>query len=169
MKKILFVCTGNTCRSPMAQGLCQKYISENMLVGVFGCASAGIDVHQGEAISENAAQVMNEIGVDMSSHRARMVTQEMVEQADYIFTMTPTQKSILTSMFPAEAEKVAVLGNPIFDPYGQNIDFYRFSRDSLEDKVHRAINGIIEDIERQKELDAEAQYKSQMYGGRFYG
>ena len=168
MKKILFVCTGNTCRSPMAQGLCQKYISENMLVGQFGCASAGLDVKPGAPISENAMVVMDEVGVDMSSHRAKMVTPEMMQEANYVYTMSSTHKNMLEALFPKEAGKVRVLGHPIFDPYGQNLEFYRFSRDSLKDKVYTAMDELRDDIARQDALDEEAQHKAQLFGG-IYG
>ncbi|SDM67923.1 protein-tyrosine phosphatase [Acetanaerobacterium elongatum] len=168
MKKILFVCTGNTCRSPMAQGLCQKYISENALVGQFGCASAGLDVKKGARISENALIVMNEIGVDMSSHRAKMVTAEMMQEADCVFTMSSTHKNMLEALFPKDANKIRVLGHPIFDPYGQNLEFYRFSRDSLKDKVYTAMDEFREDLARQKALEEEEQHKAELFGG-IYG
>lgn len=171
MIKILFVCTGNTCRSPMAQGLCQKYISENMLVGQFGCASAGLDVKPGSPISENAWTVMNEIGIDMSSHRSKMVTQEMMQEADYVYTMSSTHKNMLEAMFPKEADKIRVLGHPIFDPYGQNLEFYRFSRDSLKDKVYTAMDNLLDDLAEQRAKEEEEQHKAQLFGniyGRYY-
>lgn len=170
MIKLLFVCTGNTCRSPMAQGLCQKYVTENLLTGRFACASAGVDVKEGAPISENAAIVMNEIGISMASHRAKGVTEEMMEEADYVFTMSGTHRSMLEALFPKQAYKVQVLGHPIFDPYGQNLDFYRFSRDSLQDKVYRALDELVEQLQRQQEREEEEQHKQELfkhYGG-FY-
>lgn len=170
MIKILFVCTGNTCRSPMAQGLCQKYITENMLIGQFACASAGVDVREDAHISENAAIVMNELGINMSSHRAKAVTEEMMQEADYVFTMSSTHRSMLEALFPKQAYKIQVLGHPIFDPYGQNLEFYRFSRDSLKDKVYKAMDELVEQMRLQKEREEEEQHKQELfrnYGG-FY-
>ncbi len=170
MIKILFVCTGNTCRSPMAQGLCQKYITENALIGQFACASAGVDARAGSVISENAVTVMNELGINMSSHRAKGVSEEMMGEADYIFTMSGTHRSMLEALFPKHAHKIQVLGHPIFDPYGQNLDFYRFSRDSLQDKVYRAMDELVEQIRIQREREEEEQHKQELfknYGG-FY-
>ncbi|MFA9381640.1 MAG: low molecular weight protein arginine phosphatase [Acetanaerobacterium sp.] len=170
MIKILFVCTGNTCRSPMAQGLCQKYITDNMMIGQFGCASAGLDAKDGAPISENAATVMNEIGINMSSHHAKGVSEEMMQEADYVYTMSSTHRSMLEAMFPKQAEKIQVLGHPVFDPYGQNLEFYRFSRDSLKDKVSRAMDDLVDHLEMQKEQEEEQQHKSQLfknYGGFF--
>ncbi len=63
-----------------------------------------------------------------------------------------------------------MLGHPIFDPYGQNLEFYRFSRDSLQDKVYRAMDELVEQLELQKEREEEEQHKSRLfknYGG-FY-
>ncbi len=170
MVKILFVCTGNTCRSPMAQGLCQKYITENELIGQYGCASAGLDVADGSPISDNAAIVMNEIGINMTSHRAKRVTREMMEQADVVYAMSATHRNMLRTLFPENSGKVQILGHPIFDPYGQNLDFYRFSRDSLRDKVNRAMNDLREEVAKKKELEEEQQHKADLfrnYGG-FY-
>ncbi len=170
MIKLLFVCTGNTCRSPMAQGLCQKYVTENMLVGQFACASAGLDVREGAPISENAAIVMSEIGIGMNGHRAKGISEEMMQEADYVFTMSTTHRSMLEALFPKHAYKIQVLGHPIFDPYGQNLEFYRFSRDSLQDKVYRAMDELVEQLEMQKEREEEEQHKNQLfknYGG-FY-
>lgn len=169
MIKILFVCTGNTCRSPMAQGLCQKYIGDHGLVGQFVCASAGIDAENGAPISENAAAVMNEIGVDMSSHQAHTVTQQMCDEADYIFTMSNTHSNLLIGMFKGVADKIKVLGNPIFDPYGQNLEFYRFCRNGLKDKVERAMNDIQRHIEEEKQKEMEDQEKAKLYGGLYGG
>src|SRR5881394_3423638 len=85
MKTILFVCTGNVCRSPMAEGLFRHAVKGR---GDYRVLSAGVGAIDGQAPSPNAVRAMRELGIDISSQRSRMLTGELVGQADYIFGMT---------------------------------------------------------------------------------
>ena len=89
---ILFVCTGNTCRSPLAAALARAY-------GV-DAQSAGLSAYPGDPASSQAARVARLYGADLSGHRARQVTREMVDQADAIFVMTPGHRAALCALFP---------------------------------------------------------------------
>ncbi len=124
---ILFVCTGNTCRSPMAEG----YV--NSLLGNYTAKSCGIFA-DGSAISQNAQAVMAEIGIDLSSHKSSPLTDGLVKWADRIICMSASHKDILESA----GIKAEVLGNGILDPYGGDTDAYRLCRD----KIIGAINAL---------------------------
>lgn len=116
--KILFVCTGNTCRSPMAEG----YIKT---LG-FDCESRGLAA-DGSKVSENSATVMSEIGIDISSHISKQLTKGDIDAFDTIICMSKSHADYLQSL-GIECE---VLGNGINDPYGGDIDTYRNCRDDI--------------------------------------
>ncbi len=119
MKKVLFVCTGNTCRSPMAQAyfnsVCDKENAIALSAGLFA---------DGTQISHNAKQVLNENGIDFE-HTSVQITQELMESADFIFGITHSHASQLISMFPQYAHKIYTLKQSIPDPYAQSTDVYR--------------------------------------------
>lgn len=123
---ILFVCTGNTCRSPMAEGFV------NFKFPNISAKSCGIFA-DGSAVSENSKNAMAEIGVDISSHISTPLTKELVDWADKIICMSPSHKQALESIGILDAE---VLGNGIPDPFGQNLDAYRICRDEIIKQIN---------------------------------
>ena len=124
--KALFVCTGNTCRSPMAAALWGR-------LGGVG-ASAGLYARDGEPASANAVRVMEEMGLDLSGHRAQTVTESMVRDADAVFGMTETHAAALAARFPAQRGKIRPLPLEIPDPFGGDLEDYRTCADHL---LHR--------------------------------
>src|SRR5437867_6412396 len=86
-KRILLVCTGNICRSPLAAALLERALVERGIEGL-AVASAGTGAWDGAPISEGAYLVGLEHGVDLSNHRAQLLTRELVDQADVILTMS---------------------------------------------------------------------------------
>lgn len=127
IKHLLIVCTGNTCRSPMAEGYVNAVAASRGLP--IEAKSAGIDVSNSPA-ADNAIAAMKELHIDISAHRSTRLTASMVNWADVILCMTTSHKTILT-MAGIDEKKIQVLGSGIPDPYGGNLDLYRATRDAL--------------------------------------
>jgi protein-tyrosine-phosphatase len=107
--RILFVCTGNTCRSPMAEKLAAKMLDHLDLGEKIQVMSAGLAALPGEPSSSGACTALSRDKIDLSDHRAKQLTKEMVEDADLVFTMTASQKRHLVEIYPMFAGKVYVL------------------------------------------------------------
>lgn len=114
---VLFVCTGNTCRSPMAEGFF------NSIYGS-GAKSAGIYTEDGAAPSENAVKAMKKYGIDISEHKAKQISPEDIINADKIYAMTTRHAAILKEIFPEKADNIFILGNGIPDPFGGDEELY---------------------------------------------
>ena len=142
MKTILFVCTGNICRSPMAEGLFRHATKGRSDVKVI---SAGVGAVDGLPPSENAVRALKEIGIDISHQRSRMLSAEAVMKADYIFGMTHSHVDAVMLLYPQAAEKTFLLRefddtldsfeNDISDPIGGSLDVYRNCRDQIEQGI----------------------------------
>src|SRR5947209_15332682 len=102
MKTILFVCTGNVCRSPMAEGILRLALQGR---GDYRVESAGLGAMEGQPPSPYAVQAVRELGIDISKQRSRMLTSELVRQADFIFGMTHSHIDTVTMLYPQAAEK----------------------------------------------------------------
>ena len=151
MKTILFVCTGNICRSPMAEGLFRHATQ-----GRTDCRaiSAGVGAMEGQPPSPHAVRALKELDIDISQQRSRMLTPDLVEQADYIFGMTHSHVDSVNLLFPHAAEKTFLLREfdetldefekDITDPIGGSYETYAYCRDQIEQgifsmlKFHRA-------------------------------
>lgn len=140
MKTILFVCTGNTCRSPMAAAICNKLLKDEGID--IKAKSAGIAAMPGEPASKNAVAAAGEIGADLSAHTARQVTREMIDGCDAVYAMTRAHAEMLKRAFPDCAGKISVLAGGIPDPFGGDIEIYRHSRDTILE----AVKNIIEQV-----------------------
>lgn len=107
MKRIVLVCTGNTCRSPMAEGLSKVILEQLQLPAEV--LSAGTYAMAGNLASEAAIEVLRDEGLDISNHRARPLTPELLAQADLILAMTRMQRQQILQLFPQAEEKVYIL------------------------------------------------------------
>jgi protein-tyrosine phosphatase len=132
---ILLVCTGNTCRSPMAEALCRAMLAERLGCGPedleergYLVASAGIAAMSGGGASPEAIQVLAELGLDLSNHETQPLTETLVRHADVIYAMTRSHREEIVAQYPAAAERtrlLAVDGADITDPLGGPLERYR--------------------------------------------
>jgi ribosomal-protein-alanine N-acetyltransferase len=141
MKNILFICSGNTCRSPLAAELMEMRLAARGVTGV-KCSSAGLTAVPGEPASPNAVLAAREVGADLSGHRARKVTSELLRQSDVIVALDPAHKAVIVSAFPSLEPKVKLLGKGISDPYGGSLGIYRRCRDEMMS----ALGGLIDEL-----------------------
>ncbi len=124
--KILFVCTGNTCRSPMCEAIFNHdYGSENVK-----SASAGLSA-DGSAVSENAVLALAEIGIETKGRRSRNVTEDDIRSADAVICVSKSHAYALSVRFLDYKDKIMYMPADITDPFGGDIDVYRACRDDI--------------------------------------
>ena len=124
-KKILFVCTGNSCRSVMAEGLFKKIMASRSTE--FEARSAGVGAIGGfPATSETIRVMKEEEGVDVSQHRSQRLTVEMVQSSDRIYVMEKIHQEWVLRLEPLAQDKLHLLGDSdIPDPIRMSYDFYK--------------------------------------------
>jgi len=130
---ILFVCSGNTCRSPMAEAIARKFLADQMSIAPDDLEKKGISVISagsfalpGARAAAPAVEAMRAMGADLSKHRSRPLTVELIHQADAIFTMSQNHAQAVISLVPAAATKVSNLdpAADIEDPVGGDLPLY---------------------------------------------
>ncbi len=127
---ILFVCTGNTCRSPLAAALARARGYE--------AESAGLAARQGDAATPQAVRAAARRGADLTAHRAQNVTESLMARAERVLVMTDAHGEYLRTAYPAWAHKVAVLRPMIPDPYGGGDGVYELCAQALLDALDNA-------------------------------
>jgi glycine hydroxymethyltransferase len=149
MKTILFVCTGNICRSPMAEGLF-RHATEGR--NDYRVASAGVGAADGQPPSLHAVRALRELGIDIADVRSQLLTPELVDAADYVFGMTHSHVETIMTLFPQAAEKTFLLREfdetldefekDISDPIGCSYETYAYCRDQIEQGIFAMLNFI---------------------------
>jgi glycine hydroxymethyltransferase len=138
LKRILFVCTGNTCRSPMAEGLFRKMVEGRPDYEV---ASAGVSAYPGDRMNEHTDKLLRSEGIDTSKFRSQIVTRELVANATHIFALASSHLASLENLFPEAAGKAYLLselspddslrGRDVTDPFGSDYQTYKETRNLI--------------------------------------
>lgn len=141
MDHIIFICTGNTCRSPMAEGLFRAHGGEQE-TGL-AAASAGLFTQDGLPASDNAVTAAKELGADISAHRSRVLTHDMAQSARYLVCMTGAHYDRVCELFPDCADKVFTLTQrDVSDPFGGNLETYRRAAAEIDEGVRSIIGRL---------------------------
>lgn len=138
MKRVLIVCTGNICRSPMAAGLLRQRLQTAGLADKVEVETAGLFAQTGRHASPPGVALLAERGIDMAGHTARLVTPTLLDQADLILVMEEEQRRSLFYQSPQNLVKVLLLSElagrhqDIPDPYGQDTAIYASTLERLD-------------------------------------
>ena len=137
--EIIFVCTGNTCRSPLAQGLMKKLLIDRGIDGI-KVSSAGLAAFTGDEASEKSVNAAKKYGVDISAHRARRVSEYMLENGLFV-CMTASHAEALKPF--VKEKNLFVIGNGIADPYGGTQDDYDRCARQIREALPRLLCSIV--------------------------
>jgi protein-tyrosine-phosphatase len=147
--RILFVCTGNTCRSALAEALARKVIVERAL-GDVDVISAGTSAWDGASASDGALLVGMERNLDLSQHRAQTLTRELVRDSDLVLAMGPHHLERIEALggsgrayLLTDYASRGASSRAINDPIGGELDIYRTTADELDQEIRRVFDRIL--------------------------
>lgn len=146
--KIMFICTGNICRSAMAHKMLEKRAKEeNKNIEVYSC---GVYAVNGDVPTYEGIEVMREYGIDLSKHRATNIRSSNIKEMDIILCATNSHKNNVIAMYPELKEKVFTMKEyagykddlDIKDPWGYGIETYRMCTSEIENCINRMIDKL---------------------------
>lgn len=140
LMKILFVCTGNTCRSPMAAALLERIIKERNLKNI-EVSSAGIAANNSSPASKNAIDVCEKIGIDLSEHISRSIFDINLASVDKFAVMTTAHKNALLRL-SVPVDKIYILGDEILDPFGGDVKVYERCKNQIEAALYELLDKL---------------------------
>ena len=146
---ILFVCTGNLCRSPMAEGLLRHHLEEHGQAGDFNVRSAGTWAVEGSPASVNSVRTMLEWNINLSEHAAHLLTMEDVKEASLVLVMEKTHRDDIVRLLPEEAYKIHLLSemvglrDAVEDPYGEDMEAYRDTAGHIAELIEQGYERIL--------------------------
>ena len=145
---ILFICSGNTCRSPMAKFIFNAELEKHSINAYTG-DSAGLFCYAGEPISFNASEVLKESGIDSSSHKSKPASSSLLKKAHLLVCMTNSIKNTIQINFPEFTGKLRLMkffssdntavNSDVCDPFGRDLNIYRNIRDEIADCIKKMI------------------------------
>lgn len=148
--KILFVCTGNTCRSPMAEGLLKKAISQQKNLQCLG--SAGVSAYPGDAINPETTKILKKHNAELTKFSSRVVSDYLLDEVTHVLAMTRSHLNILNQTHPKHKDKFHLIcdfveidgqvGTDLPDPIGQGPQAYEY----VSEVIQHCIPGIIESL-----------------------
>ena len=140
LKTIVFVCTGNTCRSPMAAGIFRVMLSRHGIGGI-EVTSCGTGTFPGLPVSDHAVSAAAAYGADIAGHRSRPISQYLLDQGDLFVCMTEQQRNLLADFVPAE--KLRVLAGGVRDPYGGTAEQYG----ACAAQIHAGLEALLKEVQ----------------------
>lgn len=139
MKKVLFVCSGNTCRSPMAEKVFDKIAGER---GVDASAlSAGLYTDDGLPYAENSVKALKEIGIDLAG-ASRQITSALLAECDYVFGLTYSISTALVASYPQFSDKIYRFPVEVPDPFGGDLVTYKRALLRITEGVTKVVDAL---------------------------